>query len=192
MLDARPRSPLRPLFVRLHACSAACYAFALLVSGCGGETALEATQKEAFPPEATGLSAGVRRSDALAKDPEENPSSVEDDGLCGGGMALVAGDYCLTPEQRCIGYQDIPGEGGKIIPNQCLRFAEPVICFQNRRRPMRFCMDRYEWPNKKGELPRTLVSWHDARALSETAGKRLSTEEALCLRVRAGRIKMQF
>jgi formylglycine-generating enzyme len=177
MLDARPLLPLRPLAFRLRAFSAARYALALLVSGCGGETAIEATQKEASPLEATGLSAGMGPSASRAKEPADNPPPIEDDGVCGGGMALVAGDYCVTPEQRCIGHQDIPGEGGKIIPNQCLRYAEPVICFQNRRRPMRFCMDRYEWPNKKGELPRTLVSWQDARALCESAGKRLCTEE---------------
>jgi formylglycine-generating enzyme len=172
MLDARSLSPPRSLVARLHALSTARVGLALLVSGCGSETSLEVTQREAPPPEAAGLLAGVSPSGSPA-----NPPPAEDDGLCGAGMALVAGDYCLTPEQRCVGYQDIPSEGGKIIPNQCLRYAEPVTCFQNRRRPMRFCMDRYEWPNRKGELPPTLISWQDARALCESAGKRLCTEE---------------
>lgn len=42
---------------------------------------------------------------------------------------------------------------------------------------MRFCMDRYEWPNKKGELPALLVSWVDAKKQCEAIGKRLCTED---------------
>lgn len=164
----------RPRAARLCAFSAASGAVALLAVGCGSETAHESTQKEAPPPEAPSLSAGPTTGSSPAP---EDALPAEDDGPCSPNMALVAGEYCLTPEQRCTAHQDIPSEGGKIIPNQCIRYAEPVTCFQNRRRPMRFCMDRHEWPNKKGELPRTLVSWQDARALCEAEGKRLCTEE---------------
>ena len=45
----------------------------------------------------------------------------------------------------------------------------------DKRRHMRFCVDRYEWPNKKGELPRFLVSWHDAVNSCKSVGKRLCT-----------------
>jgi formylglycine-generating enzyme required for sulfatase activity len=41
---------------------------------------------------------------------------------------------------------------------------------------MSFCMDRYEYPNKVGELPMTLVSWTDAARICESHGKRLCTE----------------
>lgn len=41
---------------------------------------------------------------------------------------------------------------------------------------MRFCVDRYEWPNHAGEKPRLLTSWNDARAMCERAGKRLCDE----------------
>jgi formylglycine-generating enzyme required for sulfatase activity len=40
---------------------------------------------------------------------------------------------------------------------------------------MRFCMDRYEWPNQRGALPPTLVSWHGAVAACKSVGKRLCT-----------------
>jgi len=42
---------------------------------------------------------------------------------------------------------------------------------------MRFCVDRYEWPNEKGELPALLVSWVDAKKRCEAIGKRLCTED---------------
>jgi formylglycine-generating enzyme required for sulfatase activity len=43
------------------------------------------------------------------------------------------------------------------------------------RLPMRFCMDTFEWPNKKGEKPLTLVSWPEAKVKCEAIGKRLCT-----------------
>ena len=38
-----------------------------------------------------------------------------------------------------------------------------------------FCMDRYEWPNRKGTQPLTSVSWVEAKMLCIDAGKRLCT-----------------
>jgi formylglycine-generating enzyme required for sulfatase activity len=92
-------------------------------------------------------------------------------------MALVAGRYCLTPEQPCAEHQDVLGEGGKVSPNQCIRYRPPIVCYAERRKPLRYCMDRFEWPNEKGALPRTLVSWQSARGLCASVGKRLCTEE---------------
>ena len=175
------RLPAPPLVrARLRALSAARLAVTLCLSGCGAETAIvDVLQKVAVAPEPTGLAAApplpVPLEPALPAIPE--PPEPPEPGACEEGMSLVAGNYCLTPEHRCLAHQDIPSERGKIIPNQCTRYQEPVICFQNRRQPLRFCMDRYEWPNQKGELPRNLVSFQDARAACEATGKRLCTEE---------------
>jgi formylglycine-generating enzyme required for sulfatase activity len=38
-------------------------------------------------------------------------------------------------------------------------------------------MDRYEWPNERDTLPRTLVSWLEARKLCAQSGKRLCTDD---------------
>jgi hypothetical protein len=175
-----PRSLSRSGFLSARLCMlmGESVATLLLAAGCGGETAHESSPKEGPAPGAAGLvAAPAGPAGGGAPAAAEDGPLVEEEGPCGPAMALNAGDYCLTPEQRCIAHQDIPSEGGKIIPNQCTRYAEPVTCFQSRRRPMRFCMDRYEWPNKKGELPRTLVSWQEARALCASEGKRLCTEE---------------
>ena len=37
------------------------------------------------------------------------------------------------------------------------------------------CMDRYEFPNRKGQVPRTEVTWGEADASCRDAGKRLCT-----------------
>jgi formylglycine-generating enzyme required for sulfatase activity len=38
---------------------------------------------------------------------------------------------------------------------------------------MRFCMDRYEYPNLAGVKPVVMADWHDAREACEIEGKRL-------------------
>jgi hypothetical protein len=40
-----------------------------------------------------------------------------------------------------------------------------------------FCMDKYEWPNKKGALPRSYVSVYQAMDTCAAAGKRLCTAD---------------
>ena len=84
-------------------------------------------------------------------------------------MALVHGDYCPLPLQKCIERPQIVGTSAF---KQCQSYA-PSTCQSKARRPMRFCMDRYEWPNQKGQLPRTLTSWPEARELCADVGKRL-------------------
>jgi formylglycine-generating enzyme required for sulfatase activity len=41
---------------------------------------------------------------------------------------------------------------------------------------MRFCIDRFEWPNRAGEQPALMISWNEAKAACEEAGKRLCTD----------------
>jgi serine/threonine protein kinase len=40
-----------------------------------------------------------------------------------------------------------------------------------------FCIDTFEYPNRKGSMPTVGVSWHDAKRLCENRSKRLCTEE---------------
>jgi hypothetical protein len=88
---------------------------------------------------------------------------------CPESMQLVEGDYCLNVEQRCLEWLD-PEE-----QMRCARFA-PTVCYGSRRRHLSFCIDRYEWPNRRGEYPMVRVTWHTARRLCESVGKRLCTE----------------
>jgi hypothetical protein len=38
-----------------------------------------------------------------------------------------------------------------------------------------YCIDKYEWPNQRGKLPVTNITWHEAVAACESVGKRLCT-----------------
>jgi len=40
-----------------------------------------------------------------------------------------------------------------------------------------FCIDVYEYPNEEGRLPRSNISWAESKALCESRGRRLCTEE---------------
>jgi len=45
------------------------------------------------------------------------------------------------------------------------------------RKRMSFCVDTYEWPNKKNAYPWVMVTWPEAHELCWSAGKRMCTEE---------------
>ena len=107
-------------------------------------------------------------------------------------MAKVEGQYCPIAEQICSEYhpeylrdQDhkkgvrAKGEdpGKSTVSERCLRYKEPAKCLSKERQHMAFCMDRYEWPNKKGEVPALLISWTDAKKECEKVGKRLCSED---------------
>ncbi len=97
-------------------------------------------------------------------------------------MVEVEGAYCPEVEQRCLERQEKPetppGEKAKKAEptDRCLVFERPSQCVSPARVRMRFCMDRFEYPNREGALPRVLVSWTHAKRLCEEAGKRLCTE----------------
>ncbi|WP_437933241.1 SUMF1/EgtB/PvdO family nonheme iron enzyme [Sorangium sp. So ce341] len=97
---------------------------------------------------------------------------------CPGGMVRVEGEYCPAVVQECLEYHPEwtkrHGEPG--VAARCLRFREPSRCVAKKNESLSFCMDRYEYPNVPGELPRTLTSWEQAADLCEAQGKRLCTE----------------
>jgi len=110
---------------------------------------------------------------------------------CPSDMLLVAGGYCPLVSQKCLEHHSefnkdqkrkekasSSGEdpGTSTVSERCLEYEAPSVCLSKKREPMRYCMDRYEWPNQKGELPALLVSWGDAQKLCEEKGKRLCSE----------------
>lgn len=45
------------------------------------------------------------------------------------------------------------------------------------RKPMHYCIDPYEWPNRPGAAPWIMVTWPEAQAHCESRGKRLCSED---------------
>jgi formylglycine-generating enzyme len=67
----------------------------------------------------------------------------------------------------------------RIFPERCARFdAErwSVLAAALPRQPTRFCIDRFEYPNRRGAYPWIMVNWDEAQALCADAGERLCSE----------------
>jgi hypothetical protein len=68
----------------------------------------------------------------------------------------------------------------KKYPERCASFDRDVwLQISNKfpKKSMSFCIDKYEWPNKKGAYPWVMVTWSESQALCESVGKRLCAED---------------
>ncbi len=66
------------------------------------------------------------------------------------------------------------------FPERCAEFSQTgweALRAKLPRREMSYCIDPYEWPNRKGAAPWIMVTWNEAAALCESKGKRLCSEE---------------
>ena len=172
-----------------------------------GDTGAAASMGSAAAPVSPAPSAEVSAASASAVDglcgaePDGGPSCADAGAQaalpgtsegCPTDMLLVAGKYCPDVRQDCLEHhrefasdeakkKEKRERGESVSPStvseRCLRYREPSECLSAERRPMRYCMDRYEWPNKKGELPALLVTWGDAAKACEAVGKRLCSED---------------
>jgi formylglycine-generating enzyme required for sulfatase activity len=86
-------------------------------------------------------------------------------------MVLSEGLFCPEVDQHCA----VPA--GEPAAELCQRYAKPSVCLSLERELMRFCIDRFEWPNRLGQKPLVLVSWEEAQQLCASAGKRLCDED---------------
>ncbi|WP_437959376.1 SUMF1/EgtB/PvdO family nonheme iron enzyme [Sorangium sp. So ce119] len=127
------------------------------------------------PVDVPGATDALATAPGATEAPADLPGATEG---CPGGMVRVEGEYCPAVVQECLEYHPEwtkrHGEPG--VAARCLRFREPSRCVAKKTESLSFCMDRYEYPNVPGELPRTLTSWEQAADLCEAQGKRLCTE----------------
>lgn len=128
----------------------------------------------ASTPEAPKRASAPRKerpsASSAAKAPSLPTPAEAKESACPHDMALVSGSYCPLVQHRCIQRPSNHGRGPK---HHCKRYAKSKCLGPNKRRNLRFCMDRFEWPNRRGSLPRTLTSWPEARKLCASKGKRL-------------------
>lgn len=96
---------------------------------------------------------------------------------CPADMVEVNGDYCPTEEQICLFNTDgngnrLPGPGDLSLA--CGEFQRPTRCLSEKVH-MHFCIDKYEWPNKEGQIPQDWMTYFDAQKAVASVGKRLCT-----------------
>ena len=100
-------------------------------------------------------------------------------GACGPGMIDVRGSMksasMMDERQQAVCTKWI----SRVFPERCAEFSRDKWLAASRdlpTKPMHFCIDRFEYPNKRGEFPIILVNWLEAKDMCAASGKRLCNE----------------
>jgi hypothetical protein len=104
--------------------------------------------------------------------PGGSPGALPSDAACPPDQVEVEGDYCPYVEQRCKRWLD------PATKLQCAEFEPETMgakCLMKTEHK-KFCIDRYEWPNRPGVLPQYMASWVEAKTTCEGIGKRLCSD----------------
>ncbi|NUP12698.1 MAG: SUMF1/EgtB/PvdO family nonheme iron enzyme [Polyangiaceae bacterium] len=109
---------------------------------------------------------------ASASSPAASASATPKAGACPVGMLLVDGSYCPDLEVTCLEKFYSPGNHLWV----CKKVKEPTKCLSDKDVPMRYCIDQYEFPNRKGERPMVMQNFYQAQVHCAKAGKRVCTE----------------
>jgi formylglycine-generating enzyme len=138
----------------------------------GERRAVRAADPKA-PAASSTTASKVTRNGKTGNDKTGNDKSADDTepSACPAGMLLVEGDYCSKVEHECE--KSWYDESNK--KTVCERFVPHSRCVGEKAKK-RFCIDKYEWPNKKGERPEVMNKFHQAEVKCAAIGKRLCTE----------------
>jgi sulfatase modifying factor 1 len=142
--------------MRSRSIAACSFAAAWLIVLCGESP----PPAPAPPPETT-----VPAAPSAAPSGEALPAAKAP---CPDGMEYVSTDFCPDIERHC---EDIEQEKINHLAI-CHSFAKEQRC-RSAERPIAFCIDRYEYPNRQGAHPTWMLDWYQAQATCESKGKRL-------------------
>jgi sulfatase modifying factor 1 len=128
------------------------------------EGASPAATGEALMCTATGEAEGSAEEGA-----SPGPSAARAaEGGCPDDMVRVETTFCPDIERTCL---DMEHEAINNL-DICHAFAHAEHC-RLRPRPIAFCIDQYEYPNRSGAHPTWMLDWYKAQATCESKGKRL-------------------
>ncbi|MDP9036925.1 MAG: formylglycine-generating enzyme family protein [Myxococcota bacterium] len=112
--------------------------------------------------------------------PEVTDTAEGNRGDCPAGMVEIKGKMRLTwagdELQKTICSRWINRE----FPERCASFDKAkweALRGKLGTRDMHFCIDRFEYPNRKGEYPVIYVNWVESNQICQGEGKRLCTED---------------
>jgi formylglycine-generating enzyme required for sulfatase activity len=91
---------------------------------------------------------------------------------CPAGMQHVKTDYCPEMKRQCV-HEEYDRPNRITI---CHRFREGENQCAAPRVPLDYCIDEFEFPNRRGEKPPVMVSFFDAEAACGGVGKRVCRE----------------
>lgn len=127
----------------------------------------EGPPRTALPSQRTGSADAKTLASAGVKTPTTPATSALSS--CPDGTVEVEGEYCPFVEQKCLRWLDPETK------MRCAEFAPTGECTTHTVHK-HFCIDAYEFPNKVGEKPVIMETWHQAAASCESEGKRLCTD----------------
>mgnify|MGYP001225612596 CR=1 FL=1 len=171
---------LLPFGLRAACASVLCLG---LLPQCDKKSAGNDAAPAASPPAPSARLPVASASAATATLPDATPDAQSDlpkartDG-CEDGMVRVEGEYCPGVIQTCEEHHPeyVARKSDPNVSERCNKY-KPSKCISKEKVKLSFCMDRYEYPNKPGELPWVLTSWIQAREKCQKLGKRLCTED---------------
>jgi len=104
----------------------------------------------------------------------------------GGDMIEIRGKMGISNDSNSFSYDNIES----LQKNTCKKWSEKkenCLEFDKEKwekikkdlpkKEMHFCIDPYEWPNRIEGAPWVMVTWDESKALCESRGKRLCSEE---------------
>lgn len=168
-----PRTRLRSslILALVFAGSAALAGLVLLASRPAPLADLQSTNSAAsLPPEASAPTS-VEVASAQVSAEHVRPSEISG-GICSSDMILVEGFACPFAAHRCDKKRKELGARPRGDTGICERFKDEVLC-EGKAKFQRFCIDRYEYPNRAGAFPAVLVSYDEAISACEMQDKRL-------------------
>jgi hypothetical protein len=99
--------------------------------------------------------------------PPSSIAAARPDALtCPDDMVPVEGTHYENVERLCLRWTG----------QQCFGFWPFAVALEGGAHPVRACMDRYEWPNKKGAIPEVMMRFTEAEQSCKNVGKRLCSE----------------
>ncbi len=116
------------------------------------------------------------------EDPAATDIAEGNTGRCASGMVAISGsmkqDHAATVEalQETVCTEWIHGSSGL---RRCARFDRDAwreVSSSLATTPMRYCIDRFEFPNLRRAYPIIFVTWSEAQSLCKRENKRLCTE----------------
>jgi hypothetical protein len=159
------------------------FVVALVVCGCAGSSGVVEAPTTVTAPDAgvVEVEAASEAGPIDASDEADAATAVDATGpgadaavaasACPTGMVLIDGEYCTNLDAVCLKSTYAP-QNKKTI---CWDFKEPTECI-GAKEHRRYCIDKYEYPNEKGTLPRVMVNFPQAQQLCADQGKRICTE----------------
>lgn len=112
--------------------------------------------------------------------PEVTDAAEGTRGSCAAGMVEVRGKMRQTGIGDSLQKAVCSKWINKEFPERCAtfdanRWGETRAKLETKE--LHFCIDRFEYPNRKGEYPVIYVDWHESNRICNEQGKRLCTEQ---------------